>query len=42
MPITIFHGDSDTVISYESSLKLKEEFKDRIHLITLKNQGIME
>ncbi len=39
MPITIFHGDSDTVISYESSLKLKEEFKDRIHLITLKNQG---
>ncbi len=39
MPITIFHGDSDTVINYESSLKLKEEFKDRIHLVTLKNQG---
>lgn len=39
MPITIFHGDKDRVINYNSSLKLKREFQDKINLITLKGQG---
>lgn len=39
MPITIFHGDQDRVIDYNSSLKLKEEFKEKVNLITLKGQG---
>lgn len=39
MPITIFHGNRDGVINYESSLKLKEEFKTKINLITLIGQG---
>ena len=39
MPITIFHGDRDNVIPYESSVKLKKEFRDKVHLITLKGQG---
>ncbi len=39
MPITIFHGNSDRVIYYGSSLKLKEEFKTKIDLITLDRQG---
>ncbi len=39
MPITIFHGDKDRVINYGSSIKLKEEFHDKINLITLKGQG---
>lgn len=39
MPITIFHGDKDQVINYNSSIKLKEEFPDKVNLIILKNQG---
>ncbi len=38
-PVTIFHGNRDRVINYSSSLKLKEDFKDKINLITLKEQG---
>ncbi len=38
MPITIFHGNRDRVIDYKSSLKLKDEFKNKVSLITLKNQ----
>ncbi len=38
-PITVFHGDKDNVISYDSSLKLKNEFKDKIKLIILKEAG---
>jgi uncharacterized protein len=38
-PITIFHGDQDEVIPYESSLQLQAEFKPKDSLITLKNQG---
>lgn len=39
MPITIFHGDKDKVINYNSSLRLKEDFRDKANLITLKGQG---
>jgi len=39
MPITIFHGNNDNVIYYGSSLKLKKDFKSKINLITLDNQG---
>lgn len=39
MPITIFHGNDDNVIYYGSSLKLKDDFKKQIELITLINQG---
>ena len=39
MPVTIFHGNSDEVIYYGSSLKLKEEFKKQDTLITLNGQG---
>lgn len=39
MPITIFHGNQDAVINYESSLKLKKEFKNKVKLITLNGQG---
>lgn len=39
MPITLFHGNKDRVIDYESSIKLKEEFKDAIRLITLEGLG---
>lgn len=39
MPIVIFHGDQDEVIYYNSSLKLKEKFKQTDTLITLKGQG---
>lgn len=38
MPITIFHGNRDQVIDYNSALKLKEDFH-QINLITLKSQG---
>lgn len=34
-PIVIFHGDRDEIVNYKWSLKLKEEFKDKIQLITL-------
>lgn len=39
MPIVIFHGNQDAVIYYESSLKLKEQFKPKDTLITLRGQG---
>ena len=39
MPVVIFHGDCDEVIYYGSSLKLKEEFKSKVKLITLSGQG---
>ncbi|UOX33873.1 lysophospholipase [Flavobacterium sediminilitoris] len=39
MPITIFHGDNDNVIYYESSVKLKNQYKDEINFITLKGQN---
>jgi predicted esterase len=39
MPITIFHGNKDNVINYNSSVKLKEDFKDKVKFITLKGQG---
>lgn len=39
MPVVIFHGDEDEVIYYGSSLKLKEEFKKQVTLITLNGQG---
>jgi alpha-beta hydrolase superfamily lysophospholipase len=39
MPIVIFHGTNDEVISYESSVMLKELFKPSDMLITLHNQG---
>lgn len=39
MPITIFHGNQDAVIPYESSLRLKEEFKSTVDLITLDGMG---
>lgn len=39
MPVVIFHGNSDEVIYYGSSLKLKEEFKQQDTLITLYGQG---
>ena len=39
VPIIIFHGDSDKVIYYGSSLKLKEDLKPGDQLITLKGQG---
>jgi alpha-beta hydrolase superfamily lysophospholipase len=39
MPIVIFHGNQDEVIYYNSSLKLKELFKESDTLITLNGQG---
>ena len=39
MPVVIFHGNRDRVIYYESSLKLKNEFKKSDTLITLDGQG---
>ena len=39
MPIIIFHGNQDNVIYYGSSIKLKEHFKSKVRLVTLKEQG---
>lgn len=39
MPIEIFHGTEDKSIYYGSSVKLKEELGEKIHLISLPNQG---
>jgi uncharacterized protein len=39
MPIVIFHGTSDEVIYYNSSIKLKELIKRSDTLITLNGQG---
>jgi len=38
-PIVIFHGDRDEVVSYNSSIKLKESLKKTDTLITLRGQG---
>jgi len=35
MPVTIIHGNKDAVIPHESSLRLQEEFKPKVNLITL-------
>lgn len=37
-PVYIFHGDKDQILSYESSLKLKEFLKEEDEFITLKKQ----
>lgn len=37
-PITVFHGDQDEVIYYESSVKLKAHLKPTDEMITLKGQ----
>lgn len=39
MPVVIFHGDQDEVISYRASQKLQHEFKPADRLITLSGQG---
>lgn len=39
MPVVLFHGDQDEVISYISSQKLEREFKPEDRLIILKDQG---
>src|ERR1051325_202065 len=39
MPVVIFHGDSDEMIPYSSSLELKKSFKKGDTLITLPGQG---
>lgn len=38
-PVVIFHGDRDEIVDYRWSVKLKEEFKDKIHLITLRGES---
>jgi len=38
-PVVIFHGDKDEVVNYKWSLKLKEEFKEKIQLITLHGES---
>jgi len=38
VPVTIFHGDRDEVIYYESSQKLQKHFKAGDQLITLQGQ----
>ncbi len=38
-PVVIFHGDRDEIVDYRWSVKLKEEFKDQIQLITLKGES---
>lgn len=39
MPIYIFHGTEDKSTFFDSSVKLKTEFKDKIHFIPLEKQG---
>jgi pimeloyl-ACP methyl ester carboxylesterase len=39
MPITIFHGNEDEVIYYNSSIRLKEFLKKTDTLVTLNGQG---
>ena len=38
-PVVIFHGDSDEIVDYKWSVKLKEEFKNQIQLITLHGEN---
>ena len=37
-PISIFHGDADEIIYYESSVQLKKHFSSKDELITLSGQ----
>jgi alpha-beta hydrolase superfamily lysophospholipase len=39
MPVVIFHGNRDEIINYESSIKLKAEFKTQDTLIILDGQS---
>jgi pimeloyl-ACP methyl ester carboxylesterase len=39
MPVVIFHGDQDGVIPFDSSLRLKAEFKVGDRLIALEGEG---
>lgn len=44
-PVVIFHGDNDEIVDYKWSLKLKEEFNDKIQLFILpgeEHNGITE
>lgn len=34
-PVVIFHGDEDEIINYKASLKLKEEFNEKVQLFIL-------
>jgi hypothetical protein len=36
-PITIFHGNSDTVVPYDKSLEVTQCFKKNVELITIQN-----
>lgn len=38
-PVIIFHRNEDRIVSYNSSIKLKEEFSDKVQLITLEGQS---
>lgn len=38
-PVVVFHGDKDEIVDYKWSVKLKEEFKDKIKLITLQGEN---
>ncbi|HTF18300.1 MAG TPA: alpha/beta fold hydrolase [Chryseolinea sp.] len=39
MPIVIFHGNEDSVIYYESSIKLKDQLTDQCTLVILDGEG---
>ncbi|NOU58520.1 alpha/beta hydrolase [Marinifilum caeruleilacunae] len=39
MPVTIFHGKDDRVISYQAAVQLRMDFPDKVELISLENQG---
>lgn len=39
MPITIFHGKKDNIIPIKSSIKLKNDFADKIQLYTFEGLG---
>lgn len=41
MPVTIFHGDQDEVIYYNSSIKLQQHLKKNDAVIILKGEGHM-
>lgn len=38
-PVIIFHGNNDEIVNYKWSVKLEEEFKEKIQLITLHGEG---
>lgn len=37
--VIVFHGSEDEIVPFRSSLKLKKEFGEQLHLITLEGQG---